>query len=99
LYENRDRLLNSQAESLTQAIALLSDTKRITPGLLSGDEKILRRNIVTPIKAVRKRLRKLPTDPLHYETVLKIVHELQKLQEGFALSSNTKCISFLGSQL
>jgi hypothetical protein len=78
LYRHRDKLLNEQPESLTMAIALLADTKRITPGLLSGDEKILRRNIVTPVKVVRKRLRKLPTDPLHYETVLKIVTELQE---------------------
>jgi hypothetical protein len=72
LYEYRDQVLQEQPQSLLKAIALLSDTKRLTPGLLSGDEKILRGNIV------RQRLKRLPRHPIHYETVAKIMGELNE---------------------
>jgi hypothetical protein len=77
LYEYRDQIVLEQPQSLLKAIALISDTKRITPGLLSGDEKILRRNIVSPIRVVRKRLKRMPNDPMHYEIVTRILEELQ----------------------
>jgi hypothetical protein len=76
LYEHRDEVLLERPQSLLGAIALFSDTQRITPGLLSGDEKILRRNLVTPVRVVRKRLGRLPIDPMHYESVNEILEEL-----------------------
>jgi hypothetical protein len=75
---NREQILVEQPESLTPAINLLSDTRRVSPSLLSADEKILRHNLVTSIQIVRKRLRKLPRDPAHYETVVKIIEELRE---------------------
>ncbi len=77
LYAHREQILREQPESLVLAIALLSDTKRITPGLVGADEMILRQNIVQPIKVVRKRLKYLPRDTIHYETLTKLLDELQ----------------------
>jgi hypothetical protein len=80
LYEFRDRLNELEPESLRTALKLTHGDKR-TQGLLSGDEKILRRNILGPIKTVKRRLRRLPTDPIHYETVVDIVNELRNVLE------------------
>jgi hypothetical protein len=48
LYDNRVRIFDVQPESLLQAIRLIledSKPKRITPGLLSADHKILHKNL------------------------------------------------------
>jgi hypothetical protein len=78
LYEHRDEVLAEEPGSLREALAIISDTKRITPGLLSGDEKILHRNIVSPINVVYRRLDRLPRDPMHYESVVKIMGLLRE---------------------
>ena len=77
LYEHRDEVFAQEPGSLQDAIATLSDRKRITPGLLSGDHKVLRRKIVKPSIVVRKRLKRMPTDPGHYEAVLQVMQELE----------------------
>jgi len=76
LYENRDEILLAEPGSLREALSIIADTDRITPGLLSGDEKILIRNIVSPIRVVKARLRKLPKDPMHYESVVRVMQML-----------------------
>lgn len=76
VYQHRDEILQAQAQSLLGALTIISDTKRMTPGLLSADEKILRRNLVSPLRVVRKRLHQLPRDPLFYETLNKILTEV-----------------------
>jgi len=77
LFENRDEIFARKPISLQDTLAILSDTKRITPGLLLGDYKLLRRNIVEPIKIVRNRIKRMPKEPIHYEMVVQIMEELQ----------------------
>jgi hypothetical protein len=88
LYEHREEILAEEPGSLREALAIISDTKRVTPGLLSGDEKILYKNIVSPIKVVQGRLKRLPRDPMHYDSVVKIMHlladALDELQEDIS---------------
>jgi len=76
LFEHKDKIYEFQPDSLRTALHLIRGDKRITPGLISGDEKILRRNIVGPINTVNARLRRLPRDPIHYDSVMTIMDEL-----------------------
>jgi len=77
LYEHQARIYDMEFNSIRAALAFIRGDDRITPGLISGDEKILRRNIVSPIKVVKARLKKLPKDPIHYDTVMRIIEELE----------------------
>jgi len=78
LFEYKDKIYEYEPESLRAALHLIRGDNRITPGKLSGDEKILIRNLVSPIKTVRRRLKRLPVDPIHYETVMVVMDRLQE---------------------
>ncbi|SRR5258705_2821850 len=78
LYQFRDMLTDAEPQSLRAALSFIRGDKRITPGLLSGDERVLYRNIVSPIKIVKGRLKKLPIDPIHYESIVKVMNDLQE---------------------
>ncbi len=78
LNQYKERIYEVEPKSLRMALVLIKKG-RITPGMLSGDAQILYRNIVSPIKIVRRRLRKLPRDSIHYDDV---VNTMEKLMEA-----------------
>jgi len=78
LYEHQAQIYDMEFDSIRGALHFIRGDDRITPGKLAGDEKILRRNIVSPIKIVKARLKKMPSDPIHYDIVMRVVAELHQ---------------------
>src|SRR5260370_17329935 len=57
LYEHREQILRERPESLVMALALLADTRRVTPGPIASDKAILPKNLLLPLNTLRTTLK------------------------------------------
>jgi hypothetical protein len=80
---NRQKVIEEdKAKSLTQAYSILADST-VKKGTILADKKRMIRDLVSPIRVVRRRLKHLPWSPLHKQELeevhLMLITELADL--------------------